>query len=55
MVRYRDNCVVSTKGERFTMEGRRKGRGGREEEEEKKEKMKGTYTNIRPLRNYRFH
>ncbi|XP_031569801.1 CUE domain-containing protein 2-B-like [Actinia tenebrosa] len=44
LVRYRDNQVVSTKGERFMLEKKR------ETEEEKK-----TYVNLKPARKYRFH
>ncbi|KAK3749407.1 hypothetical protein QZH41_015873 [Actinostola sp. cb2023] len=44
LVRYRDNHVVSTKGERFTMVKKQ------ESEDEKK-----TYVNLKPARKYRFH
>lgn len=44
MVRYLDNKVVSTKGERFT-----------EIKREDSEEMKKTYINLKPARKYRFH
>ena len=46
MVRYRDNQVVSTKGERYTVATKQDHEG---------EEMKKTYVNIKPLRKYRFH
>lgn len=44
LVRYRDNQVVSTKGERFSLV-----------KQEESEEMKKTYVNIKPARKYRFH
>ena len=44
MVRYRENQVVSTKGERYTFE-----------KTAETEEMKKTYVNLKPLRKYRFH
>ena len=44
MVRYRDNKVVSTKGERYTMETK-----------QDNEATKKTYVSLKPLRKYRFH
>ncbi len=44
MLRYRDNVVVSTKGERYTTESNKDS-----------EEMKKTYINLKPLRKYRFH
>ncbi|KXJ07801.1 CUE domain-containing protein 2-A [Exaiptasia diaphana] len=44
MIRYRDNLVVSTKGERFSMIKKQ------ESEDERK-----TYVNLKPARKYRFH
>ena len=46
MVRYRDNQVVSTKGERFSLQSRKDNEG---------EEMKKTYINLKPLKKYRFH
>ena len=46
MVRYRDNQVVNTKGERFTVMTKKDQEG---------DEMKKTYVNIKPLRKYRFH
>ena len=46
MIRYRDNVVVSTKGERFTVESNK---------DRDNEDMKKTYINLKPLRKYRFH
>ena len=48
MVRYRDNKVVNTKGERFTIQSKR-------EKDLESEEMKKTYINLKPLRHYRFH
>ena len=47
-IRYRDNKVVSTKGERYTME--KKKVPGVDEEA-----LKKTYVSITPARKYRFH
>nr|CAD7461318.1 unnamed protein product [Timema tahoe] len=44
LVRYRDNKIVSLKGERFT-----------EVKKEEDEDMKKTYVSIKPARQYRFH
>ncbi|XP_078359700.1 CUE domain-containing protein 2-like isoform X1 [Oculina patagonica] len=44
LVRYRNNQVVSTKGERFSYV-----------KQEESEEMKKTYVNIKPARKYRFH
>ena len=44
LVRYRNNQVVSTKGERFSYV-----------KQEESEEMKRTYVNIKPARKYRFH
>ncbi|CAG2256369.1 unnamed protein product [Mytilus edulis] len=44
LVRYLDNKVVSTKGEKFT-----------EIKKENSEEMKKTYINLKPARKYRFH
>ncbi|XP_076061590.1 CUE domain-containing protein 2-like [Oratosquilla oratoria] len=44
MVRYRDNKVVNSKGERYTVI-----------KKEESEDMKKTYVNLRPWRRYRFH
>lgn len=44
LVRYRDNQVVSTKGERFSLV-----------KQEESEEVKKTYVNIKPARKYRFH
>ena len=44
MVRYRDNKVVSLKGERYT-----------EIKKEESEEMKKTYVNLKPGKQYRFH
>lgn len=46
MVRYRDNQVVNTKGDRYTVLTRKDAEG---------ENMKKTYVNLKPLRKYRFH
>ncbi len=46
MVRYRDNQVVSTKGERFTVLTKK---------DLEPDGMKKTYINLKPLRKYRFH
>lgn len=43
-LRYRDNQVVSTKGERFSLV-----------KKQESEDMKKTYVNIKPARKYRFH
>lgn len=44
LVRYRDNKIVSLKGERFT-----------EVKKDEEEDMKKTYVSIKPARQYRFH
>ena len=44
LVRYRNNQVASTKGERFSYV-----------KQEEHEEMKKTYVNIKPTRKYRFH
>lgn len=44
LVRYRDNQVVSTKGERFSWV-----------KQQENEEMKKTYVNLKPARKYRFH
>ena len=44
MVRYRDNTIVSTKGEKYTVESKNDN-----------DEMKKTYINLKPLRKYRFH
>jgi hypothetical protein len=44
LIRYRDNQVVSTKGERYHIE-----------KAAESEEMKKTYVNLKPLRKYRFH
>ncbi|XP_066998956.1 CUE domain-containing protein 2-A [Anabrus simplex] len=44
LVRYRDNKIVSLKGERFT-----------EVKKDEEEEMKKTYVSIKPARQYRFH
>ena len=44
LVRYRNNQVVSTKGERFSYA-----------KQEESEEMKKTYVNLKPARKYRFH
>lgn len=44
LVRYRNNQVVSNKGERFSYV-----------KQEESEEMKKTYVNIKPARKYRFH
>ena len=46
MVRYRDGKVVSTKGERFTIETRH---------DKENDEMKKTFVSLKPLRKYRFH
>ena len=46
LTRYRDNHVVNTKGERFTVPTKRDQEG---------EDMKKTYINLKPLKKYRFH
>lgn len=46
MIRYRDNKVVSTKGERYTVETKK---------DQENDDMKKTYINLKPLRKYRFH
>ena len=46
MTRFRDNKVVSTKGERFSVLTKKDLEG---------EDMKKTYVNLKPLRKYRFH
>ncbi|RXG55315.1 CUE domain-containing protein 2-A [Armadillidium vulgare] len=44
MIRYRDNKVVSLKGERYT-----------EIKKEESEDLKKTYVNLKPAKQYRFH
>ena len=44
MVRYLNNQVITTKGERYTQIKR-----------EENEDMKKTYVNLKPARKYRFH
>jgi hypothetical protein len=44
LVRYRDNQVVTVKGEKYT-----------EVKSKEPEEMKKTYVNIKPARQYRFH
>jgi len=44
LVRYLDNQVVNTKGQRFT-----------EVKKDDSEEMKKTYINLKPARKYRFH
>ena len=44
MVRYLDGRVVSTRGERFT-----------EIKKDDDEKMKKTFINLKPAKQYRFH
>jgi hypothetical protein len=44
LVRYRDNKIVSLKGERFT-----------EVKKEEEDDMKKTYVSIKAARQYRFH
>lgn len=44
MVRYRDNKVVSLKGERYT-----------EIKKDESDDLKKTYVNLKPGRQYRFH
>ncbi|GFG31194.1 hypothetical protein Cfor_07615, partial [Coptotermes formosanus] len=44
LVRYRDNKIVSLKGERFT-----------EVKKEEEDDMKKTYVSIKPAKQYRFH
>lgn len=44
MIRYRDNKVVSLKGERYT-----------EMKKEESEELKKTYVNLKPAKQYRFH
>ena len=46
MVRYRDGKVVSTKGERFTIETK---------QDKENEEIKKTFVSLKPLRKYRFH
>ena len=45
-IRYRDDKVVSTKGERFSVITKK---------DMESEDMKKTYINLKPLRHYRFH
>jgi hypothetical protein len=48
MIRYYENKVVTTKGEKFFE--------FKSEEDEKAEKaLKSTYINLKPARKYRFH
>lgn len=44
LIRYIDNQVVSTKGERF-----------KDVRNPEAEEMKATYINLKPARKYRFH
>lgn len=44
MIRYLDNQVVNTKGQKFT-----------EIKKDDTEEMKKTYINLKPARKYRFH
>lgn len=44
LIRYIDNQVVSTKGERF-----------KDVRSPEAEEMKATYINLKPARKYRFH
>lgn len=44
MIRYLDNQVVNTKGQKFT-----------EIKRDDNEEMKKTYINLKPARKYRFH
>lgn len=44
MIRYIDNQVVSTKGERYT-----------EVKKNENDEMKKTYINLKPARKYKFH
>ncbi|XP_048448999.1 CUE domain-containing protein 2-A-like, partial [Rhincodon typus] len=44
LIRYMDNQVVSTKGERYT-----------EVKKTESEEMKKTYINLKPARKYKFH
>ena len=46
LTRFRDNKVVSTKGERFSILTKKDQEG---------EDMKKTYVSLKPLRKYRFH
>ena len=46
LVRYRDNHVVNTKGERYTVVTKKDQEG---------DEMKKTYVSIKPLKKYRFH
>ena len=46
MIRYRENMIVSNKGERYTIETKKDREG---------DDMKKTYINLKPLRKYRFH
>ena len=45
-IRYRDDQVVSTKGERFSVITKK---------DSESEEMKKTYINLKPLKHYRFH
>lgn len=45
MVRYLDSRIVSTRGERFT----------EIKKEQDEEKMKKTFINLKPAKQYRFH
>ena len=44
LIRYRDNQIVTTKGERFW-----------KAKETESEEIKRTYVNLKPARKYRFH
>ena len=46
MVRYRDNHVVSTKGERYSVITKK---------DQEDDAMKKTYVSLKPLKKYRFH
>lgn len=48
LIRYFDNKVVSTKGEKYF-------EPKTEEDEEMAKQMKKTYVNLKPARKYRFH
>jgi hypothetical protein len=48
LIRYFDNKVVSTKGEKYF-------EPKTEEDEEMTKQMKKTYVNLKPARKYRFH
>lgn len=48
LIRYYENKVVSTKGEKFF-------ELKTEEDEKKEAELKKTYINLKPARKYRFH